>query len=64
MPQRKTSNRNPKAAHMALTPIDRDTKAMLCKPQPNYSSGEGDDVSKQLKDWLKKMEDYFALAHS
>ena len=49
---------------LALTPIDRDIKAMLCKSQPSYFSREGDDVDKQIKDWLKKMKDYFGLAHS
>ena len=37
---------------------------MLRKSQPGYFSGEGDDVGKQLEEWLKKMEDYFDLAHS
>ena len=64
MPQRPTTIGNPKAAHMALYPIDRDVKAMLGKSQPSYFSGEGEGVGKQLKDWLEKMEDYFALAHS
>ena len=49
---------------MALYPIDKDVKAMLCKYQPSYFNGEGEDNGKQLKDWIKKMEDYFALAHS
>ena len=42
---------------MALHPLDRDVEAMLRKSQPGYFSGEGDDVGKQLKEWLKKMED-------
>ena len=37
---------------------------MLQKSQPGYFSGEGDDVGKQLAEWLEKMDDYFALAHS
>ncbi len=49
---------------MALHPIDRDVEAMLRKSQPGYFSGEGDNVGKQLEDWLKKMGDYFDLAHS
>ena len=64
MPQRPSSNGNPRAAHMALTFINRDVKSTLCKSQPSYFSWEGDDVDKQLKDWLKKMEDGFTLAHS
>ena len=52
------------AAAMALHPLDRDVEAMLRKSQPGYFSGEGDDVGKQLEEWLEKMEDYFDLAHS
>ena len=51
-------------AAMALHPLDRDVEAMLRKSQPGYFSGEGDDVGKQLEEWLEKMEDYFDLAHS
>ena len=52
------------ALQMALHPLDRDVEAMLRKSQPGYFSGEGDDVGKQLEEWLEKMEDYFDLAHS
>ena len=52
-------------AAMALHPLDRDVEAMLRKSQPGYfSSGEGDNVGKQLEEWLEKMEDYFNLVHS
>ena len=47
---------------VALHPLDRDVEAMLRKSQPGYFSGEGDDVRKQLEEWLEKMDDYFALA--
>ena len=49
---------------VALHPLDCDVEAMLCKPRPSYFSGEGDNVGKQLEEWLEKMDDYFALAHS
>ena len=52
------------SAAMALNPLDRDVEAMLWKSQPGYFNGEGDDVGKQLEEWLEKMEDYFDLAHS
>ena len=45
-------------------PIDRDIEAMLRKSQPGYFSREGDDVGKQLEEWLEKMDYYFELAHS
>ena len=47
-----------------LNAIDRDVDAMLRKSQPGCFSGEGENVGKQLEDWLEKMEDYFDLAHS
>ena len=59
------NNNVPQAAiAMALPPIDRDVEAMLRKSQPGYFSGEGDDVGKDLEEWLEKMEDYFDLALS
>ena len=51
-------------AAMALHPLDRNVEAMLRKSQPGYFIGEGDNVGKQLKEWLEKMEDYFDLGHS
>ena len=64
---RRGQNKNltgPAAPAVALGPVDRDVDNMLCKSQPGYFSGEGDDVGKQLEEWLEKMEDYFDLAHS
>ena len=58
------NNVPPAALAMALPPIDRDVEAMLRKSQPGYFSGEGDDVGKDLEEWLEKMEDYFDLALS
>ena len=52
------------SAQMAITPVNRDVEAMLCKSQPGYFSREGDNVGKQHEDWLGKMDDYFDLAHS
>ena len=52
------------APAVALYLLDHDVEAMLRKSQPGYFSGEGDDVRKQLEEWLEKMDDYFALAHS
>ena len=51
-------------ARQVLAPhsLDRDVEAMLRKSQPGYFSGEGDDVGKQLEEWLEKMDD--PLAHS
>ena len=49
---------------MANQPLDCDVEAMLRKSQPGYFSGEGDNVGKQLEEWMEKMNDYFALAHS
>lgn len=49
---------------VAIHPLDRNVEAMLQKSQPGYFSGEGDNVGKQLEEWMEKMEDYFALAHS
>ena len=48
----------------ALPPIDRGVEAMLRKSQPGYFSGEGENVSKQLEEWLEKMDDYYNLVHS
>jgi len=44
--------------------VDPDVEAMLKKSQPRYFNGEGDDVSRQLEEWIEKMDDYFDLAHS
>ena len=49
---------------LALPPVDRDVKAMLRKSQPGYFSGEGENVGKQLEEWIEKMDDYYDLAHS
>ena len=49
---------------MAITPIDRDVEAMLCKSQLGYFGGERENVGKLLEDWLEKMDDYFDLTHS
>ena len=51
-------------AILALPPIDRDVKAMLRNSQPGYFSGEGENVGKQLEEWIEKMDDYYDLAHS
>ena len=67
MARRVQPNGNPAQAAgpiMAPNPLNQDVKAMLCKSQPGYFSGEGDDVGKQLKEWLEKMDNYFTLAHS
>lgn len=37
---------------------------MLRKSQPGHFSGEGEEVGKQLEEWVEKMEDYFDLAQS
>ena len=39
---------------IANNPVDRDIEAMLQKSQPGYFSGEGDNVGKQLEEWLEK----------
>ena len=39
-------------------------EATLQKYQPRYFNGEGNDVGRQLEEWIKKMDDYFNLAHS
>ena len=39
--------------------VDQDVEAMLCKSQPGYFNGEGDNVGRQLEDWLENMDDYF-----
>ena len=44
-------------------PLIRDVKAMLQKSQPGYFSGEGENVGKQLKEWIEKMDNYYDLAH-
>lgn len=36
---------------------------MLWKSQPGYFNREGDDVGKQLEEWLEKMDDHFPLAY-
>ena len=51
-------------APLALTPINRDVEAMLQKSHPGYFSGEGENVGKQLEDWIEKMDDYYDLALS
>ena len=51
-------------AQMDITSVNRDVKAMLQKTESGYFSGEGDNVGKQLEDWLEKMDDFFDLAHS
>ena len=58
MARRQAPNVNP------FPQVDRDVEAMLCKSQPGYFNGEGDDVGKQLEEWIEKMDDYFDLAHS
>ena len=62
-PRREAPQEEPAAPALMAHPIDRDIKAMLRKSQPGYFSGEGDDVGKQLEEWLEKMDDYFELAH-
>ena len=47
-----------------LTPVNRDVEAMLRKSQLGYFSGEGENVGKQLEEWIEKMDDYYDLAHS
>ena len=68
MARRAAPNGNPAQVArpvLAPHPLDRDVvEAMLRKSQPCYFSGEGDDVGKQLEEWLENTEDYFALAHS
>ena len=49
---------------LALPPVDRDVEAMLRKSQPGYFSGEGENIGKQLEEWIEKMDDYYDLAHS
>ena len=51
-------------APMALTTIDQDIEVMLQKSRPRYFSGEGENVGKQLEEWIKKIDDYYNLAHS
>ena len=58
MARQQAANVNP------LPLVDRDVKAMLCKSQPGYFNGEGDEVGKQLEEWIEKMDNYFDLAHS
>ena len=54
-------------APMALTTIGWDVKAMLRKSQLGYFSGyfskEGENVGKQLEEWIEKMDNYYNLAH-
>ena len=67
MARRVAPNGNPAQAAgpiLAPHPFDWDVEDMLRKSQPGYFNVEGDDVGKQLKEWLEKMDDYFALAHS
>ena len=49
---------------LVLTPINRDVEAMLRKSQLGYFSGEGENVGKQLEDWIEKMDNYYNPAHS
>ena len=64
MPNRLGQSGSLGSAQMAIASVNRDVEAMLCKSQSGYFSGEGDNVGKQLEDWLEKMDDYFDLAHS
>ena len=64
MPNRSGQSGSLGSAQMDVTPVNRDVKAMLCKSQLGYFSREGDNVGKQLEDWLEKMDDYFDLTHS
>ena len=61
MAGRRSAALNPVPQHNV---VDRDVEAMLRKSQPGYFNGEGDDVGRQLEDWIEKMDDYFDLAHS
>ena len=51
-------------ASLALTIVDQYVEAMLHKSQPSYFSKEGENVGKQLEEWINKMDDYYDLAHS
>ena len=63
-PRRDAPREEPIVPALMAHPIDRNIEAMLRKSQPGYFSGVGDDVGKQLEEWLEKMDDYFELAHS
>ena len=60
-PSHANANAGPSFTHQA---IERDIDAMLQKSQPGNFSGEGQDVGKQLEEWIEKMDDYFDLAQS
>lgn len=49
---------------LQLHPMDCNVESMLWKSQISYLSGEGMDVGKQIKEGIKKMENYSNLAHS
>ena len=57
MPQRPNQNGDLGIPHMAITPVDRDVEAMLCKSQPSYFSREVENVGKQIEEWIKRMID-------
>lgn len=37
---------------------------MICKSQPKHFDAEGTNDSKQLGEWMDKIDDYFNLAYS
>ena len=41
---------------------DHNLKTLLKSLQPRIFTGEGNDVSKILEEWIMSIEDYFALA--
>ena len=60
-PSHDNANAGPLFAHQA---IECDIDAMLQKSQLGTFSGKGQDVGKQLKEWIEKMDDYFNLVQS
>ena len=49
---------------LVLLWVHCNVEAMLRKFQPGYFRGKGENVGKQLEEWLEKMDDYYNLAHS